>query len=209
MSRLLLAGVIAAVAAAGCVGVPGAGGPGTATGTPTPSATTASTGEPVSVEYVVRKGSIADGVAHVYVDFAVYFASTPDDVYPCTDEAPLYDNQYDPTPTPVRTPAGLCKRFDVQRVDIAALDGPRSLGEFTADGTYDGGHTLVVHDVTVELENGTTVDDVYDTDFRAVTERTAPSGSYGVTFTVTDHADDESLRWRYGVDAEPFDPDDS
>lgn len=211
MKRLPLVVVVAAVAVAGCLGFPGDGTPASGSETPTPSPTgaTSTPEETVSVEYVVRSGSIADSVSHVYVDFGVYFAQYPGDVYGCTDGAPLYDNRYDPTPTPVPTPAGQCEQFDVTRVDVAALDGARSLGEFAANGTYSGGHTLVVHDVTVVLENGTTATDVHDTDFRAVTEETTPSGTYGVEFAVTDYADsDESRRWRFGVESERFDPTD-
>lgn len=209
MERLLLVVVMAAVAVAGCLGAPGPGTPTSDSETPTPSPTQAAPTEEetVSVEYVVRSGSIADSISHVYVDFAVYFAQHPEDIYACTNGAPLLDNKYDPTPTPLPTPAGQCKRFDVPRVDVAALDGTRSLGEFTANGTYSGGHTLVVHDVTIVLENGTTASDVYDTDFRSVTERTTPSGTHGIEFTVTDYEDsDKSLRWRFGVESEQFDP---
>lgn len=205
MPRLLLA-LLGCVVLAGCLGGPGAG--------PTPGgpteATPTVTAEPedVSVEYRLRAGSIADTVAHVYVDFAVYFAEHPEDVYACTDDAPLMDNQFDPTPTPLPTPAGQCERFDVPRVDLATVNGTRSLGRFDASGTYAGAHTLVVHDVTVVLENGTTADAVYDTDFRAITERSTPSGTHGVVIGVTDYRDsDRDRRWRFGVDVDRFDPD--
>lgn len=209
MNRLLL--VVVLVVVAGCLGAPGAGTPASGSETPTASPTqaTPTEGETVSVEYVVRRSSMADSIAHVYVDFAVYFVQHPEDIHACTNGAPLFDNEYDPTPTPLPTPAGQCKRFEVSRVDVAALDGPQSLGEFTANRTYSGGHTLVVHDVTVVLENGTTASNVYDTDFRAVTERTPPSGTHGIEFTVTDYEDSsKSLRWRFGVESERFDPTD-
>jgi hypothetical protein len=206
MSRLTLA-ILGCVVLAGCLGGPGAD---PAPGEPsdvTPSATGTVTPEDVSVEYRLRAGAIAEAVAHVYVDFAVYLAERPEDVYACTDDAPLMDNRYDATPTPLPTPAGQCERFDVPRVDLAAMNGSRTLGPFEASGTYAGGHTLVVHDVTVVLENGSTAEDVYDTDFRAVTEQTRPSGPYGVEIGVTDHRDsDQDLRWRFGVDVERFDP---
>ena len=159
----------------------------------------------VSVEYVVRPGSIPDDVAHLYVDFAAYLAERSDDVYSCTPGAPLMDNEYDPTPTPLPEPEGACEGFDAGRVDVAALDGPRRLGPFEADGRFTGGHTLVAPDPTLVIADGTTATDVYDTDFRAITERTAPSGAYGVEIGVTDYAGtDESPRWRYGIDVERF-----
>lgn len=159
----------------------------------------------VSVDYVVRADSIADNVAHVYVDFSVYFAEYAEDIYACTEGAPLFENKYDPTPTPIATPAGHCAEFDAPRVDITTLNGTQSLGRFNASARYSGGHTLVVNDVTVVLENGTTASDVYDTDFRAITEQTTPSGIYGIEFSVTDYKDsDRDVLWRYGIDAERF-----
>lgn len=207
MSRLALA-LLGCVALAGCLGGPGAGpAPGEPTDA-TPTATGTAPPEDVSVEYRLRAGAIADAVAHVYVDFAVYLAERPEDVYACTEDAPLMDNRYDPTPTPLPTPAGRCERFDVPRVDLAAMNGTRSIGPFDASGTYVGGHTLVVHDVTVVLENGSTAEDVYDTDFRTVTEQARPSRTYGVEIGVTDHrGSEQDLRWRFGVEADRFDPD--
>lgn len=204
MTRLALA-LLGWIVLAGCLGGPGAD---PTTGEPT-EATPTVTAEPenVSVEYRLRAGAIADTVAHVYVVFAVYFAEHPEDVYACTDDAPLMDNQYDATATPLPTPAGQCERFDGPRVDLTTVNGTRSLGRFNASGAAAGAHTLVVHDVTVVLENGTTANDVYDTDFRAVTERSAPSGTYGVVIGVTDHRGSDQVRWRFGVDLDQFDPD--
>lgn len=206
MSRLILA-LLGCVVLAGCLGGPGAD---PAPGEPpdaTPSATGTATPEEVSVEYRLRAGAIADVVTHVYLDLAVYFAEHPEDVYACTDDAPLMDNRYDATATPLPTPGGQCERFDVPRVDLVAMNGSRTLGPFEASGTYAGGHTLVVHDVTVVLENGSTAEDVYDTDFRAVTEQARPSGPYGVEIGVTDYRDsDQDVRWRFGVEVERFDP---
>jgi hypothetical protein len=205
MTRLLLA-LLACVVLAGCLGGPGADTPGGPTGA-TPTVTGTAESEEVSVEYRLRAGSIADTVAHVYLDLAVYFAEHPEDVYACTDDAPLMDNRYDATATPLPTPAGQCERFDVPPVDLAAMNDTRALGPFEASATYAEAHTLVVHDVTVVLENGSTAEDVYDTDFRAVTDRARPSGTHGVEIGVTDYrGSDENLRWRFGVAVETFDP---
>lgn len=193
------------IALAGCVGAPGAG---TATdATPDSRPGTTATGEPAVVEYVVRAGPLPDTVRHVYVEFAVYFAERPDDLVPCTDGAPLMDNRYDPTPTPVRTPAGQCASADLGRVDLVALESPRSLGELAVNGSVDGGHTLVVHDVTIVLQNGSTATAVHDTDFRAILDESPPAGTYGVEIGVTDfNSTDESRPWRFGVNVERFDP---
>lgn len=196
---------------AGCLGPPGTvPATGSANGPATPSTMSAASTTDhgtLSFGYVVRPGSVPDAVSHVYVDFAVYLAERPDDIYACTDGAPLLDNQHDPTPTPLRTPAGQCERFDLPRVDLATLDGPRTLGRFTANASAAGAHTLVVHDVTVVLENGTAAPNVYDTDFRAVTEAAAPSGTYGVEINVTDYeGSNRDVPWRFGVDVRRFDP---
>jgi hypothetical protein len=172
---------------------------------PTDSVTATPRPGQVSVEYVLRAGQIPDDVAHVNVDLAVYLAERPDDIESCTAGAPLSDNRYDPTPTPLPTPAGQCTSFTVDEVDVAALDSPRLLGPFEASATYSGGHTLVVHDVTVVLDDGTTVSDVYDTDFRAVTERATPAGTYGVEIGVSDVGESDHS-WRYEVGVVRFDP---
>lgn len=193
---------------AGCLGDPGTGpGPtGPTDGTPMASEPSA-TDERLAVSYVLRAGNIPETVAHVYLDLAVYLAEHAEDVYACTDGAPLMDNEFDPSPTPLPTAAGRCERVDVERVDLARLNGTRTLGPFTASGTYSGGHSLVVHDVTVVLENGTTATSVYDTDFRAVTEQATPSGSMGVEIGVADHRGSDDLRWRFAVTVDRYDPD--
>ncbi|WP_255198177.1 hypothetical protein [Halorarius litoreus] len=196
--RYLALASASAVSLAGCVSRPSSDEQ-SSTVTPSPGA------DGVSVAYVVRPGSIPDDVAQLSVDFAVYLAERSEDVYACTTGAPLMDNKYDPTPTPLPEPEGACERFDAPRVDVATLDGSRTLGPFEAGERFTGGHTLVAHDVTLVLDDGTTATDVYDTDFRAVTERTTPSGTYGVEIGVTDYAnEDESPRWRYGIDVQRF-----
>lgn len=198
----LVGGSVAALT--GCVDRSQSGDPST-TGSGIGTATRTAGAPGVSVEYVVRAGSIPDHVAQLSVDFAVYFAERSDDVYPCTDDAPLMDNRYDPEPTPLPVPEGECEQFDVPRVDVAALDGTRTLGPFEANDTFSGGHTLVAHDVTLVLEDGTFATEVHDTDFRAVTERTTPSGTYGVEIGVTDYeGTDDPPRWRFGIHTERF-----
>lgn len=198
----------ACIVLAGCLGGPGTGPAPTEPTDGTPMASEPSaTDERLAVSYVLRAGNMPETVAHVHLDLAVYLAEHAEDVYACTDGAPLMDNEFDPSPTPLPTAAGRCERVDVERVDLARLNGTRTLGPFTASGTYSGGHSLVVHDVTVVLENGTTATSVYDTDFRAVTEQATPSGSMGVEIGVTDHRGSDDLRWRFAVTVDRSDPD--
>lgn len=208
MTRLLFA-LLGCLVLAGCLGTPGTapttGSAEAPSETSTVSPAPASESGTLSFGYVVRTASLPDAVGHVYVDFSVYLAERPGDIHACTDGAPLLDNQFDPSPTPLPTPAGRCEQFDVSRVDLATLDGQQTLGRFTADASAAGAHTLVVHDVSVVLENGTTVSSVYDTDFRAVTEESAPSGTYGVEINVTDYeGSGRDLPWRFGIDAHRY-----
>lgn len=205
----LIAVLLGVVVISGCLG-------GTVGGSPSPAPSTVGASEPTasasttgerSFAYVVRAGGIPDGIAHVYLDLAVYLAERPGDVVACTEGAPLFDNRYDPEPTPVRTPAGDCETVEVPRIDLAAVNGSRTLGPFSRSDTYAGGHSLVVHDLTIVLENGSTATAVHDTDFRAVFEESPAAGRYGVLIGVTDHRGAEGAPpWRFGIEVERFDP---
>lgn len=207
MPRAVFA-LICCVVLAGCLGGPGAVTPPGTGDAPSPTAANPPpTGGEVAVEYVIRAGAIPASVRHVYVDLAVYLAERPDDVYPCTSDAPLLNNRYDPTPTPLRTPAGRCAAFDLSRIDLAGPNGSRTVERVAVNRRIAGAHTLVVHDVTIVLENGSTASRVHDTDFRALTERSAPTGSYGVEISVMDYrGTDRDLSWRFGIEATRYDP---
>lgn len=212
MRRRPLCALLGCLLVAGCLGVSGVGSPTatpaeptatpTGTATATPTATPPETPRPTRAvaSYAVHPGPVAEGVAHVYVAFALYLAERPEDVHACTDDAPLMDNRYDPTPTPLPTPAGECRRVDAERVDLAALEGPRTLVRVETAGET-AAHSLVVHDVTVVLENGTTARRVHDTDFRAMTERQPPNGSYAVELGVVDRGS-AGPDWRFEVTVE-------
>lgn len=178
------------------------------TDSPTTTGSPTSTSPPVTASYLVRPGPIADGVAELRIQPAVYLAERDGEAVFCTDGAPLFDNRYDPTATPVPVPEGDCEGFALRTVDVAGLDDARSLGTVEAAGRFDGGHTLVVHDTTVVLDDGTTTTDVHDTDFRVLTEGSAPSGRYGFEVGVRDEgpAAERDTRWRWTVTVTRFDP---
>lgn len=226
-----LAAVLCCLAVCGCLGAPSA--TPTATGVPadtpalTPTPTAASnvtatptasavpsgsdapttTGGNVSVAYVVRLDSVPAHVANVTVEFeGVYFAEQSDDLIGCAGVSPLMDNRYDPTPTPLPTPAGACQEFPAPTVELNDTGVTHSLGTFEASGRFDGGHMLVVGDVRVVLANGTEPTQVYDTDFRASHRESRPEGTVGVGFTITyDPRPGEARDYVVGVDH--FDPD--
>lgn len=197
----LLVGLLGCLLVAGCLAGPGAA-PASpdVTEAPTVSSESQTEAPVLTFEYDIDRGTVADTVSHVYVEFGVYTAERASDVIPCTDGAPLMDNRYDPTPTPVRTPAGNCTSFDAQRIDLTTLNGSRTLGPFRVPANRANAHTLVVHDVTLVLENGSTASAVYDTDFRAITETAPPSGTYGIEVNVTDYGGtDRDVPWRFGI----------
>ncbi|MFC7142611.1 hypothetical protein ACFQMA_22605 [Halosimplex aquaticum] len=162
----------------------------------------------VSVEYLVRVDSLPDHVANVTIEFgSAYFSEVPDDLRSCSGVEPLMDNRYDPTPTPLPTPAASCWEADAPSVTLAPGDGTRSLGRFTASERYSGGHMLVVRDVVVTLENGTAATQIYDTDFRAVYRTEPAAGRHGVGFTV-DYDPTPGERRDYVIDVDWFEPTD-
>lgn len=161
-------------------------------GSPTP--TTTPTAEPVTVEYVVRAGSIPDEFDSVTVHFEVAFAENRGDVRECTGT--MMDSRYDPTPTPLPTPSGECHTVEDLTVDLTGINGTRSLGTFTVEGRFGTEHALVVHDVVPTDENGSRVERIHDTDFRGL-ERHGP-GRYGLEIGVSDAPED--VGWLYRVD---------
>lgn len=131
----------------------------TATGTPTNSPTTTvdptATPAPTEVEYVVRPGEIPAEFASVRLTFRAVFAERSEEVGRCSPG--MLIGPYKPTPTPLEPADGRCVKTDAVTVDLAALDGPRSLGTVTAPG-FTSGHGLLVTRVEATLHNGTEVD---------------------------------------------------
>jgi len=160
-----------------------------------------------SVEYVIRMDSLPDHVANVTIEFGgVYFSERSDDIDSCAGVQPPMDNRYDPTPTPLPTPAGACwDAGSASAVTFVSGDGERSLGTFEAPGRFDGGDMLVVRDVVVRLENGTAAKKVYDTDFNVA--RTEPATeTVGLAVSISYDPDSTDRPWDYTVETSLFDP---
>ncbi|QPV64089.1 hypothetical protein I7X12_05540 [Halosimplex litoreum] len=201
-ARIVAVGLALFVAFAGCLGGPGADAetpeptdtpapdrpsttdtPTTATpdrGTPTP----ALGGETTTVEYVVRAGELPEGVASANATMAVAFAET--NVYHCDGDFGSGGGFGTPTPTPDLDHDLDCLRYGGLTVDLADLNGSRSLGAFSVPRSAVDEYALVVRDVTVTLDDGTVVEDVYAEQFRAHTVRNADSSAYGVEIDLDD-----------------------
>ncbi|MEF8884281.1 MAG: hypothetical protein V5A44_04055 [Haloarculaceae archaeon] len=184
--------------------------PATGTGTATRAATTApGTAGPTptpadfAVEYLVTGGSFPDAFQSVTVEFEVAFAQRADDLDYCIGG--LFSGKYEPTATPLPTPAGDCRSVSGITVNLTGLDGTRSLGPFVAPGRFDGAHALVATDFVAVYENGTRVTDIDDIDFVVHRQEGRDPGYYGVQIGVTgETAPGEP--WRYAVVQRSFDP---
>lgn len=201
---------------AGCLGSPsGTAAPDTSTPTDTPtdvhtrsdgsttpeSDASSGTASPpaeseVSVAYAVGAGELPEEVESVEVTMAVVFTAHDDGR--CWRDT--FVGPYKPTITPIKTPdEGDCHRSEALTMDLADLDGNRSLGRFTAPGSYDAGHALVVTDVTATYENGTTVSGLRGADgVRANVAWGRPDGSHHVAFRMDAYEDRPYRYWLYG-----------
>lgn len=150
------------------------------TGEPTEWATTAP--DPVGVEYVVRAGTVPDGIESVSVTLRVVFVERSDDVGPCWRET--FSGPYRPTVTPIAPPSGECHRSEPITLDLG--EGDRSIDRITAPGRFDAGHALVVTNVTATYANGTAVDGLR-VDQRASVVEGTPAGPYRVTLSVSSY----------------------
>lgn len=132
--------------------------------------------ETVTVGYVVG-GETPEELRSVTVTLRVVFVEDGDDFETGACWRDTYRGPYKPTPTPVPQPDGDCHRSETVTVDLADLDGERSLGTFSAPAEFDAGHALVVTDVTATDRDGTTADGI--------------KGVGGVRAHVTDVSDGE------------------
>ena len=156
-----------------------------AAATPDPGTPTPATGaETTTVEYVVRAGELPEAVAAANVTLAVAFAET--NIYHCDGDFASGGGFGTPTPTPDLDHDLDCLRYGGLTVDLADLNGSRSLGSFAVPRSAVAEYALVVRDVTVTLDNGTVVEDVYAEHFRAHTVRDARSRTVGVEIDLDD-----------------------
>lgn len=221
MKRVLLTLVVAvALVTAGCLGSPGGTqDPETPTATPTSASTDATptgtdrtsstttgantptgtssppTDAEVSVVYTVGAGDLPDEVESVEVTVAVVFSAHDDGR--CWRDTFL--GPYKPTITPLKVPDEEdCHTAETVRLDLADLDGNRSLGPVSAPADYDAGHALVVTDVTATYENGTTVERLRGAGgVRANVVWGRPDDSYNVVFRMDADEDRPYRYWLY------------
>lgn len=215
--RLHLAGVVALVIlSTGCL-ADGSGG----TTTPTPtltttSSTSTSTSTPTdattptpptpappggTAAYVLGTGSLPDGFASANATLAVVFVEQAADLGPCYSG--IYRGPYKPTPTPIPPADGPCHRpaTGTVTVDLADLDGNRTVAEVTVpSGTR--GHALVLTNLTVTRADGSEVSAVKNAGGgELLAEPAPPSGRYVVTLSI-DEVDDQRaydyrVTWEY------------
>lgn len=180
---------------AGCLGIAPQSMP-TETRTPaqaTASPTATPTGS-VSVEYLIRAGTIPDDFRSVTVTMRVVFVEQPSDMGPCWYET--FYGPYKPTPTPIGRPSGDCHRSTPVTVDLTELDGERSLGRVTAPGSFTAGHALIVTNVTATYQNGTAVTGIRGASGkRAAVVEGRPHGQHAVTFSIEAYEDRDYDYW--------------
>lgn len=192
------------IALAGCAGL-SADAPTDAGTTPTDDSPTTDTPTPtpagdVSVEYVLAAGDLPDGLRSANVTLRVVFVEREGDLGPCWSE--VFTGPYQPTPTPIPPPEGDCHRSRTASVDLADVEGDRSLGTFTAPASFAAGHGLVVTDATATYENGTTTTAIRGTGGHLANEvRGRPDGRHRVRLRL--EAAPAEADYRYQLVSEP------
>jgi len=189
--------VVLSLILAGCAGLAPEASPtdtpeSTATAEPTTTTATTepttATPAPVGVEYVVRAGTIPDDLRSVNVTLQVVFVGRSEDMGPCWRET--FTGPYEPTITPIAPPSGECRRSEPVTLDLTDLDDGRSLGRFTAPGRFDGGHALLVTNVTATYRNGTAVSGIRGaTGKRANVVAGRPAGRHRVQLSMESYTD--------------------
>lgn len=151
---------------------------------------------------MIRSGSIPDEFSSVNVTFHVVFVDRTSDLGPCYSE--VFSGPYKPTLTPIGTPVGECSRSPPITVNLAAMTGEVSLGNVTApEGT--SGHALLVTDLTVKHDNGTTVTSIKNIGgAELIRSSNRPDGPYGTELTIETVTDDRS--YDYWLVWDRFDP---
>jgi len=189
---LLAFAVVALLAGCAAPTTPSDGGGATETATPTatstPTAMPTATPQPVSVEYVVRAGTIPDDIESVEVTLQVVFVEHAGDIGPCWRGT--FSGPYKPTITPIAPPEGECHRSEPVTLDLTDVDGERSLGRVTAPGRFAAGHAIIATNVTVTDRNGTTVTGIRGASGKRLrVVEGAPAGPYRVTLSVDAYDD--------------------
>lgn len=168
---------------------------------PTDSPTPTDAPENATVEYVLRAGDLPGAVASGTVTLQVVFVENAADLGPCYPE--VFSGPYRPTVTPLPPPEGACHRSETVTLDLAGLDGERSL---TFEGPASAeGHALLLTNATLRSANGSTVSGVRgasDTDLATV-EESPGGGPYGVEIRVDAYDDRSYDYWMFGRRFEP------
>lgn len=159
--------------------------------------------EPETVEYLVSPGDIPEELQSVNATFQAVYVEDANDLGPCYRD--IYYGAYRATPTPIADPAGACHRSEAVTLDLAGIDGERSLGRFPVpDGAV--GHAFLVTDVSATYENGTTTTAIQYRDGAALFESAErPNGTYG--FTVGLDTASDAPAWDYEPTWDRYTPD--
>lgn len=154
----------------------------------------------VDVEYVVRAGPIPDDFASLTTTVQPVFVEDAGDLGPCYPE--VYLGPYAPTITPIRTPAGECRRGDAVDLDLATMEGLTI--ETTAPATAEG-HALLATAVVGTDEDGEEITAIKGTGgVRLIEDESPPSGAYGVEVGV--EAAEPDADYDYVVTTARFEP---
>jgi hypothetical protein len=180
-SHALALGLCCALALVGC-----AGGTGGAPDSPTGTATAAP--PPATVTYVVRAGPVPAEFASLTLRPRAVFVTDAADLGPCYPAA--YGGPYEPTITPLPTPAGDRVRTRSYEVVVTDLDGPRTL---TVEAPASArGHALLAAEARATHRNGSTVGEIRGATTTELAEfegRPVDGARHGVTVRVDAHDD--------------------
>ena len=160
------------------------------------------TADGAPVEYVVRAGEIPDEFGSVTVTLQVYFVEDTDDLGPCYPD--VFSGPYEPTITPLPTPAGHCHSSEPLSVDLTEIDGEHSLGNVTAPSQASG-HAVIATDVEATHRNGTSITATKGASgAELMRSENPPDGPYGVELGIGSAG--HSLDYEYYLGSERFEP---
>ncbi|MFB6200723.1 MAG: hypothetical protein ABEI98_01805 [Halorhabdus sp.] len=129
-----------------------------------------------SVVYHITGSAAPDELKAATATVRIVLAERGTDLGPCW--ADVYRGPYQPTITPIATPAGTCHRSDAVAIDLT--DTNRTVSTPVPDDS--SGHAFVVTDIRVTLPNGTVTAAIRDTGGQEVhVVDGQPNDSYRVT----------------------------